>query len=72
MGEVPIMTHCHSDFWHGCSLHALFGQGGATCAHVTINGLGEKTGNSDLAETVFAAKLYGMGQYQHEETLFRC
>jgi isopropylmalate/homocitrate/citramalate synthase len=27
---------------------------------VTINGLGEKTGNADLAETVIAAKLYGI------------
>jgi isopropylmalate/homocitrate/citramalate synthase len=27
---------------------------------VTINGLGEKTGNADLAEIVFAAKLYGI------------
>lgn len=59
--NVPIMTHCHSDFGlaPACTLFSVKG-GGAGCAHVTINGLGEKTGNADLAETVFAAKLYGI------------
>jgi len=58
--NVPIMTHCHSDFGMAtaCTFFSL--KGGAECAHVTINGLGEKTGNADLAETVFAAKLYGI------------
>ena len=35
-------------------------KGGAECAQLTINGLGEKTGNGDIAETAIAAKLYGM------------
>lgn len=58
--SVPIMTHCHTDFGLGtaCTIACL--KAGAECAHVTINGLGEKTGNTDLAETVFAAKLYGI------------
>ena len=58
--KVPIMTHCHSDFGMAAACTLFSVKAGATCAHVTINGLGEKTGNSDLAETVFAAKLYGM------------
>ena len=58
--NVPIMTHCHSDF--GMSTACTFSsvKAGAEYAHVTINGLGEKTGNADLAETVFAAQLYGI------------
>jgi isopropylmalate/homocitrate/citramalate synthase len=58
--KVPIMTHCHSDFGMAtaCTFSSL--KAGAECAHVTINGLGEKTGNADLAETVLAAKLYGI------------
>jgi isopropylmalate/homocitrate/citramalate synthase len=58
--KVPIMTHCHSDFGMAtaCTFSSL--KAGADCAHVTINGLGEKTGNADLAETVLAAKLYGI------------
>lgn len=58
--NVPIMTHCHNDFGLGtaCTIASL--KAGAECAHVTINGLGEKTGNTDLAEIVIAAKLYSI------------
>jgi isopropylmalate/homocitrate/citramalate synthase len=41
-----------------CTLFAV--KGGADCVHVTLNGLGEKTGNTDIAETAIAAKLYGL------------
>lgn len=58
--SVPIMTHCHSDFGMATACTFSSVKAGADCAHVTINGLGEKTGNADLAETVFAAKLYGI------------
>ncbi|UCE35465.1 MAG: hypothetical protein JSV40_06085 [Deltaproteobacteria bacterium] len=58
--SVPIMTHCHNDFGMAtaCTMFSL--KAGASCAHVTLNGLGEKTGNADIAETAIAAKLYGM------------
>ncbi len=58
--DVPIMTHCHNDFGMAtaCTLFSI--KGGAYCAQITINGLGEKTGNADLAETAIAAKLYGL------------
>ncbi len=58
--NVPIMTHCHNDFGLGtaCTMASL--KAGADCAHVTVNGLGEKTGNADLAELAIAAKLYGI------------
>lgn len=58
--SVPIMTHCHNDFGMAtaCTMFSL--KAGANCAHVTLNGLGEKTGNADIAETAIAAKLYGM------------
>jgi isopropylmalate/homocitrate/citramalate synthase len=58
--KVPIMVHCHSDFGMATACTFSSVRAGADCAHVTINGLGEKTGNADLAETVFAAKLYGI------------
>ncbi len=58
--NVPIMTHCHNDFGLGtaCTIACL--KAGADCAHVTVNGLGEKTGNADLAEVAIATKLYGI------------
>jgi isopropylmalate/homocitrate/citramalate synthase len=58
--DLPIMTHCHNDFGMAVSCSLFSVKGGANCAHVTINGLGEKTGNTDLAELALAAKLYGM------------
>jgi methanogen homocitrate synthase len=58
--SVPIMTHCHNDFGMGTACTMASVKGGAECAQVTINGLGEKTGNADLAETAIAAKLYGI------------
>jgi len=58
--DVPIMTHCHNDFGMATACTLFSVKGGAYCAQITINGLGEKTGNADLAETAIAAKLYGL------------
>jgi methanogen homocitrate synthase len=58
--KVPVMVHCHNDFGLGvaCTLASLLA--GAECAHITVNGMGEKTGNADLAEVALAADLlYG-------------
>ena len=56
--KVPIMAHCHNDFGMGVATTMACVKAGANCVHVTLNGLGEKTGNADLAETAIAAKLY--------------
>lgn len=58
--DVPVMTHCHNDFGLGvaCTLSSV--KAGAEYAQVTVNGLGEKTGNADLAEVAIAAHLYGI------------
>ena len=58
--NVPISVHCHNDFGLAvaCTLAAL--KAGAFCAQGTINGLGEKTGNADIAEIAIAARLYGI------------
>ena len=49
-----IDVHCHND--HGLALaNAMAGiRAGADCIHVTINGMGERTGIPDLAETILA------------------
>jgi isopropylmalate/homocitrate/citramalate synthase len=57
---VPIMAHCHNDFGMAVACTMASVKGGAECVHVTVNGLGEKTGNVDFAETAIAAKLYGI------------
>jgi len=58
--SVPIMTHCHNDFGMATACTLASVKAGADCAHVTLNGLGEKTGNADIAETAIAARLYGI------------
>jgi isopropylmalate/homocitrate/citramalate synthase len=58
---VPLAIHCHNDFGLGLanSLAAL--KAGADCVHVSLNCLGERAGNVDLAEVVMALKLlYGI------------
>jgi isopropylmalate/homocitrate/citramalate synthase len=49
-----IDIHCHDDY--GLALaNAMAGiRAGADCIHTTVNGLGERTGIPDLAETVVA------------------
>jgi isopropylmalate/homocitrate/citramalate synthase len=62
--DLPVMAHCHNDFGLGtaCTLAAV--QAGAEYVQVTVNGLGEKAGNTDIAEVAFALKVL-MG-YEHD------
>ncbi len=59
-----IDLHCHDDY--GLALaNAMAGiRAGADCAHTTVNGMGERTGIPDLAETVLAFhNLEGVEKY---------
>ena len=58
--DVPVMAHCHNDFAMATACTMACVKAGADCVHVTVNGMGEKTGNADIAETVLAAKSYGV------------
>jgi len=52
--NLPISMHCHNDFGLAVA-NAISGiQAGAQCAHVTINGIGERAGNASLEELVMA------------------
>ncbi len=50
--DVPIACHCHNDFGLAVAntLSAL--KGGATEIHTTINGIGERAGNTSFEECV--------------------
>src|ERR1043166_1932774 len=50
--KVPISMHCHDDFGLAVANSVAGINAGATCAHVTINGLGERAGNASLEELV--------------------
>jgi 2-isopropylmalate synthase len=52
--KLPVSVHCHNDFGLAVA-NAIAGiQAGAQCAHVTINGIGERAGNASLEEFVMA------------------
>ncbi|MBE43702.1 MAG: 2-isopropylmalate synthase [Thaumarchaeota archaeon] len=58
--NVPISIHCHDDFGLAVANSLTAIEAGASCAHVTINGLGERAGNTSLEEFVMASHcLYG-------------
>jgi len=58
--NVPISMHCHDDFGLAVANSIAAIDAGASCAHVTINGLGERAGNTSLEEFVMALHcLYG-------------
>lgn len=57
---APLSIHCHDDLGMGLANTIAALKAGATCAHVTVNGLGERAGNTSFEELVMALKiLYG-------------
>lgn len=60
--KLPISVHCHNDFGLAVA-NAISGiQAGAQCAHVTINGIGERAGNASLEEFVMALQCLQFSQ----------
>ncbi|VVB85388.1 2-isopropylmalate synthase [uncultured archaeon] len=58
--NIPIDVHCHNDFGLAVANSLAAVEAGASQVQVTINGLGERAGNADLAETVMSLhSLYG-------------
>lgn len=51
---VPISVHCHDDFGLAVANTLAGIKAGATQAHVTVNGIGERAGNTSLEEVVMA------------------
>lgn len=57
---IPIDVHCHNDFGLAVANSLAAVEGGGDQVQVTINGLGERAGNADLAETVMSLhSIYG-------------
>jgi 2-isopropylmalate synthase len=52
--NLPISMHCHDDLGLAVANTIAGINAGASCAQVTINGLGERAGNASLEEVVMA------------------
>jgi isopropylmalate/homocitrate/citramalate synthase len=69
--QQPLEIHCHEDFGIGVSNTIAALAGGASVAHVTVTGTGERAGNVPLEDTVMALKaLYGVDMGIKTEKLY--
>ena len=59
---APLSVHCHNDFGMATANTMAALRAGATQAHVTINGIGERAGNTSLEEVVMVLELL----YKHK------
>ena len=58
---VTLCTHCHNDFGMATANSLAAVQAGAGAVTCTVNGIGERAGNADLAEVVAAlTHLFGV------------
>lgn len=60
--RAPISVHCHNDFGMATANTISALRAGAKEAHVTINGIGERAGNTSLEEVVMV--LYSLYLYK--------
>jgi 2-isopropylmalate synthase len=59
--DYPIDVHCHNDFGLAVANTIAAVEAGASQVQVTVNGLGERAGNADLAQTVMIMEsIYGI------------
>jgi D-citramalate synthase len=63
--HAPISVHCHNDFGMATANTVTALRAGASEAHVTINGIGERAGNTSLEEVVMV--LYSL--YRHRTNI---
>lgn len=54
---APLSIHCHDDLGFALANTIAALKAGASCAHVTVNGLGERAGNTALEELVMALEI---------------
>ncbi|KAF1073590.1 (R)-citramalate synthase CimA [Methanogenium sp. MK-MG] len=70
-GIAPVSIHCHNDLGFALPNTIAALKSGASCAHVTVNGLGERAGNTPFEEVVMSLEvLYGMDTGIHTERIY--
>jgi 2-isopropylmalate synthase len=59
--SVPLDVHCHNDFGLAVANTVMAVEAGARQVQVTVNGIGERAGNANLAEVVMSLhSIYGV------------
>ena len=54
--QIPIDVHCHDDFGLATANSLAACEAGASQVQVTVNGLGERAGNADIAQVVMSLR----------------
>nr|WP_320160819.1 2-isopropylmalate synthase [uncultured Methanoregula sp.] len=68
---APLSIHCHDDLGFAVTNTMAALKSGASCAHVTVNGLGERAGNTPFEEVVMALEvLYGYRTRIRKEQIY--
>jgi D-citramalate synthase len=68
----PLSIHCHDDLGFAVTNTMAALKSGASCAHVTVNGLGERAGNTPFEEVVMALEvLYGYRTRIKKEQIYQ-
>jgi len=68
---APLSIHCHDDLGFAITNTMAALKCGASCAHVTVNGLGERAGNTPMEEVVMALEiLYGYRTRIRKEDIY--
>ncbi|MDR0514237.1 MAG: 2-isopropylmalate synthase, partial [Coriobacteriaceae bacterium] len=65
--DVAIAVHCHNDLGMATALAMAGVRNGATQIECTINGLGERAGNTAMEEVVMAIRMHGEELDAHTE-----
>lgn len=69
--DVPLSVHCHDDFGLAVANSIIALKNGASQAHVTMNGMGERAGNASLEELAVVLKAqYGVDMGIKTELLY--
>jgi D-citramalate synthase len=69
---APLSIHCHDDLGFAVTNTMAALKNGASCAHVTVNGLGERAGNTPLEEVVMALEvLYEYHTHIKKEQIYQ-
>jgi methanogen homocitrate synthase len=62
--KIPICMHCHDDLGMALANTLAAAEAGAKQLHTTVNGIGERSGNTPLEELMVALKVhYGIERY---------
>ncbi|MGC9515597.1 homocitrate synthase family protein [Methanocrinis sp.] len=62
--DIPICMHCHDDLGMALANTLAAAEAGAKQLHTTVNGIGERSGNTPLEELMVALRVhYGVDRY---------